>query len=280
MTNPDRKLRVFLCHASQDKPVVRELYQQLNAEGWIDPWLDEERLFPGQDWNLEIEKAVEIADAVVVFLSTNSVTKEGYIQKELRKVLDVTDEKPEGTIFIIPLRLDACEPPHRLGRWQYVDYFPSDHEDSAYLRILDSLKIRAEFKISFEKTNASSMGDEREIIDTTEAIALSDLNTFVWKVPAWEINLGKESDQQALRTARSAYERGHLNTSIMLYEGMIVQNVQLGDVINDLVNILQIHPSNFQVWRVLGKAYENAGLLEQADRAQLMVQEIRSANDR
>jgi hypothetical protein len=36
-----RKLRVFLCHASQDKPIVRELYQRLLAEGWIDPWLGE-----------------------------------------------------------------------------------------------------------------------------------------------------------------------------------------------------------------------------------------------
>ena len=48
----DHKLRVFpstrsghrLCHASQDKPIVRELYQRLNAEGWIAPWLDEEKL--------------------------------------------------------------------------------------------------------------------------------------------------------------------------------------------------------------------------------------------
>ncbi|NOT03258.1 MAG: toll/interleukin-1 receptor domain-containing protein [Anaerolineales bacterium] len=39
-----RKLRVFLCHSSQDKPIVRELYQRLNAEGWIDTWLDEEKL--------------------------------------------------------------------------------------------------------------------------------------------------------------------------------------------------------------------------------------------
>ena len=36
-TIADRKLRVFLCHSSQDKPIVRELYQRLNAEGWIDP---------------------------------------------------------------------------------------------------------------------------------------------------------------------------------------------------------------------------------------------------
>lgn len=36
-----RKLRVFLCHASQDKPMVRDLYQRLAAEPWIDPWLDD-----------------------------------------------------------------------------------------------------------------------------------------------------------------------------------------------------------------------------------------------
>ena len=46
MPTTDRKLRVFLCHSSQDKPIVRELYQRLLAEGWIDPWLDEEKLLP------------------------------------------------------------------------------------------------------------------------------------------------------------------------------------------------------------------------------------------
>jgi hypothetical protein len=32
----DHKLRVFLCHPSQDKPIVRELYQRLLAEGWME----------------------------------------------------------------------------------------------------------------------------------------------------------------------------------------------------------------------------------------------------
>src|SRR5512139_3937288 len=100
-----RKLSVFLCHASQDKPVVRELYQRLLAEGWIDPWLDEEKLLPGQDWNIEIEKAIEAADVVIVCVSSTSIAKEGYVQKELRKVLDIALEKPEGEIFVVPLRL-------------------------------------------------------------------------------------------------------------------------------------------------------------------------------
>ena len=130
--NETRKLRVFLCHSSQDKPIVRELYQRLNAEGWIDPWLDEEKLLPGQDWDMEIEKAVEAADAVLVCLSRNSVNKEGYIQKEIKKVLDVSEKKPEGTIFIIPLRLEECEPFPRLRALQYLDYFPEEQHKRAY----------------------------------------------------------------------------------------------------------------------------------------------------
>ena len=75
-----RPLRVFLCHSSNDKPTVRELYQKLRAEPWIEPWLDEEELYPGQDWNMEIEKAVETADSIIVCLSKGSITKEGYIR--------------------------------------------------------------------------------------------------------------------------------------------------------------------------------------------------------
>ena len=45
-----RKLHVFLCHSSQDKTIVRELYQRPNAESWIYLWLDEEKLIPGLGW--------------------------------------------------------------------------------------------------------------------------------------------------------------------------------------------------------------------------------------
>ena len=141
MTVP-RKLKVFLCHASQDKPVVRELYRRLLAEDWIDPWLDEEKLLPGQDWNLEIEKAVETSDAVLVCVSIISVAKEGYVQKELRRILDLALEKLEGAIFIIPVRLDDCRIPRQLKDWQFLDYYPESRRDTAYDRLRSSLKIR------------------------------------------------------------------------------------------------------------------------------------------
>lgn len=138
----DRKLRVFICHASQDKPVVRDLYKRFSAETWIQPWLDEEELLPGQDWNLEIEKAVESSDAVIVCVSSISVAKEGYVQKELRQVLQIAQNKLEGAIFIIPVRLDECELPRQIKDRQGVDFFPEDRRDSAFRKLQASLKIR------------------------------------------------------------------------------------------------------------------------------------------
>ena len=137
-----RKLKVFLCHASQDKPLVRNLHQKLLAETWIDPWLDEDRLLPGQDWNLEIEKAVEASDAVLVCVSGTSVAKEGYVQRELRQVLEIALEKLDGAIFVIPIRLDDCELPRKLKDRQFLDYFPAASQASAFDKLKASLKIR------------------------------------------------------------------------------------------------------------------------------------------
>ncbi len=134
-----RPLKAFLCHASGDKNLVRELYKRLTFEG-VDAWLDKEKLLPGQDWRMEIPKAVREADVVVVCLSNKSVTKEGYVQKEIKFALDIAEEKPEGTIFLIPARLEDCPVPERLSRWQWVDLY----EENGFIQLLRSLKLRAE----------------------------------------------------------------------------------------------------------------------------------------
>lgn len=196
---PDRKLRVFLCHASQDKPIVRELYQRLLAEDWIDPWLDKEKLLPGQTWEMEIEKSVERAGAVIICLSKSSVTKEGYYQKEIKKILDVADEKPEGTIFIIPLRLDDCELPPRLAKWEYVDYFPEDHIEESYRRILDSLKIRSDEIRLKEKqreiTSALLLEESLKHLQPDPGMVNIVLNYLVGEVDVMKVGLIEEALQ-------------------------------------------------------------------------------------
>ncbi|HTX92249.1 MAG TPA: toll/interleukin-1 receptor domain-containing protein [Anaerolineales bacterium] len=137
--NGNPRLHTFICHASQDKPAVRKLFGLLKNEEWIDPWLDEERILGGQKWDFEIRKAVQASDVVIVCLTRTSITKDGYVQKEIRLALDIADEKPEGTIYIIPLKLEKCTVPDRLGTWQWINYFSKD----GHARLLDSLRARA-----------------------------------------------------------------------------------------------------------------------------------------
>lgn len=134
-----RSLRVFLCHASADKPSVRILFRRLVADG-VDAWLDQAKLLPGQNWKIEIPKAVTDSDIVIVCLSKNSITKEGYVQKEIKAALDAADEKPEGTIFIIPVRLEDCDVPDRLSIYQWVDLFAK----GGYNKLIRALISRAE----------------------------------------------------------------------------------------------------------------------------------------
>ena len=134
-----RKLKVFLCHSSDDKEAVRDLFDNLNAVPYVSPWLDEKNLLPGQDWNYEITQVVRDAECVLVCLSQNSINKEGYIQKEISFALDIALEKPENTIYLIPVRLEPCQPPPRLERWHYVDLYTNE----GFERLLLSLQYRA-----------------------------------------------------------------------------------------------------------------------------------------
>jgi hypothetical protein len=112
-------MKVSICHASQDKQATRDLRERLLGAGH-DVWFDGD-LLPGQDWEREIRAAVRDSDAVVVLLSRHSVNKTGFVQREIRFVLDAADERPDGSIFLIPVRLDDAPVPERLGRLHSLD---------------------------------------------------------------------------------------------------------------------------------------------------------------
>jgi hypothetical protein len=154
-------MRVFLSHSSQDKAVVRELYQKLSKDGF-DVWFDEESLLPGQDWDREIVHAVRHANIVIICLSPTSVTKSGYFQKEIRLALDAAAEKPDGAIFNIPARLEECNVPESLSRYQWVDLYKPE----GYARLIKALRF-AEAKEE-ESTNLA--------IDTNTKVETGILN--------------------------------------------------------------------------------------------------------
>jgi WD40 repeat protein len=131
----DFEITAFLCHSSEDKEQVRNLYHRLVGDGFS-CWFDAENLIPGQDWDREIRKALRRCRYVLACLSEGSVSKAGYVQKELRRALDLVDEQPDGSIFLIPLRLEACEVPDRLQRLHWVDLY----EPNGYQRLVHALR--------------------------------------------------------------------------------------------------------------------------------------------
>jgi formylglycine-generating enzyme required for sulfatase activity len=115
--------RIFLCHASEDKTQVREVYHRLRAIEGFEPWLDEEDLLPGQEWAWEIPRALQTSDFILVFFSRASVAKRGYVQREMKLALDAWQEIPEGTIHTIPVRIDECEVPESFRRYHWANLF-------------------------------------------------------------------------------------------------------------------------------------------------------------
>jgi hypothetical protein len=79
-------LQIFLNYAREDQEPVRRLYQRLIEEGF-NPWMDVEKLTPGKRWDSAIRQALRASDLVIICLSSTSVEKRGYLQKEIAQAL-------------------------------------------------------------------------------------------------------------------------------------------------------------------------------------------------
>lgn len=137
-TISNRQLNVFLSYATEDENFAKTLYEGLIRYN-LDVWFDKEKLFPGQLWDEVVRQALNNADIVIVLLSKHTVSKEGYIQKEIRLALDKVDEKPDGTVYLIPVKIGKSPIPSRLSTIQYVDI----KEENGFLKLMESIRIRA-----------------------------------------------------------------------------------------------------------------------------------------
>jgi hypothetical protein len=63
---------------------------------------------------------------VIACLSKRFHQQGGYRHEELRIALEKAASLPAGETFIIPARLERCELPESLRRWQRVDLFEAD----------------------------------------------------------------------------------------------------------------------------------------------------------
>jgi tetratricopeptide (TPR) repeat protein len=183
---------IFISYAHEDFEAAKRLYLDLKHAG-LNIWLDKESLLPGQDWQIEIRRNIRNSSYFLALLSSNSVSKRGYVQREVAEALDVFKEFPESKVFIIPVRLDECKPSHeKLYTLQWADMFPCWKK--GFNKILLSMQVPTEafelFKCYLnEQVEAprTRLCLDRYKITYEEAIKIAE---------------------NALKIANSSYERG------------------------------------------------------------------------
>lgn len=129
------KAKIFLSYAHEDIAMAKRLYQDINRYG-LDVWIDCENLLPGQNWKITIEKNIKQSQFYLLLLSSHSMTKRGFIQKEMKIAYEVLENCAEDDIYLIPVRLNNCEPSFKISDIQYIDVFPETEYKNGLKKIL------------------------------------------------------------------------------------------------------------------------------------------------
>lgn len=154
-------LKVFVSYAKEDQLVALDFYKRLKHEGF-DPWIDTLNILPGQNWEVEIDKAFKGANVILLLLSPRSVDKRGFVQREANDAIENLRYKKPTDIYAIPLLIDSCEVPQPIAqRLQYIDMSNSH----AWEQVLTSLKTAAEQQ-SIDVTNGLVAGPFQVFAET------------------------------------------------------------------------------------------------------------------
>ncbi len=134
---------IFLSYAREDRGKVEDLYERLRCEGFR-PWMDTKDILPGERWRLSIKKAIKQANFFLACVSNHSINKRGLTQTEVRMALEISSTMLDNDIYLIPVRMEACEMPEKLKRFQWIDYFGTGGLALLTNAILEGIKRRSQ----------------------------------------------------------------------------------------------------------------------------------------
>lgn len=103
---------LFLSYSRSDQEIALRFAADLRRSG-IPVWVDQIDIKASQRWDRSVETALRDSTGVLLILSPRSVASENVLD-EVGVALD--SNKP-----LIPVMIEACQPPLRLARVQFID---------------------------------------------------------------------------------------------------------------------------------------------------------------
>lgn len=182
--------QIFLSYANPDQQRVTPFFESLKNSGF-NVWYDCKLLKPGQNWDFEIKRALDKSIIVIAFLSENSITRRGYVQREIKIALDKLSEKLIDDIYIIPVKLDDdIQIPEQLKGIQCI----SANAPNCMASVEEALTFQL-----------SKLGVETLKLQRKEELSWS----FYTKKEAWDGLPGYEFELQFIKLLSSKYPTLH-----------------------------------------------------------------------
>jgi len=104
------------------------MYDILKEAG-LNPWMDTD-IGPGEKIKETVSRAIRESDYFLALLSQKALSEKGRIHKELILAKEKSEENPDHTIFVIPVRLDNCNVDKEfLSDIQTVDLFQAPEKE-------------------------------------------------------------------------------------------------------------------------------------------------------
>lgn len=186
--------KIFISYAKEDINYAEKLYNFLLSKNY-DPWLDKKKLLVGQDWQFFIQDALQKADFIILLLSKTSVSKRGFVQKEFRKALEYCEYKLDSDIYVIPIKIDDCDVPMNLQKFQWLEY-----HNNAFEQITKAIEVQQ--KVLLKAPNTLELGEGIiQISDTVRQGILGEVSPkHIYEFHYPQFNLSEDESQNDLNT--------------------------------------------------------------------------------
>lgn len=129
--------RIFLSHNSADKPFVRRLASDLDAQG-IGYWLDEAEIKVGESLIEKIREGIDDAAYVAVILSPDSVNSR-WVQREVDVAMN--QEIQGRRVKVLPVMYRMCDLPGFLLGKKYADFTDATRYEGALEELVRSIDV-------------------------------------------------------------------------------------------------------------------------------------------
>ncbi|SEE65527.1 Predicted nucleic-acid-binding protein, contains Zn-ribbon domain [Streptomyces sp. 2231.1] len=140
-------MHAFMSHNHRDKPHVTPFAARMKLAG-AEVWLDEWEIHPGDSIIGKVNEALDLVDTVLLFWSRNAA-ESAWVNTEMETAL--TRKLSDGSVRVIPMRLDDAPLPPLLRPLMYVSLEDGADVDAAVRRIL-GIDSQAELLKAMQQT--------------------------------------------------------------------------------------------------------------------------------